>query len=512
MMHGKFYKNKLKGMNHTGHLEVKDIGIDTYRENIVFMRYDCEVCNSEGFTALTRVVITNGSKSIIATLNVVTSEIISHGEAGLSTEAMKRLGVKTGDFVRVSHLNPIESFKKVRAKMYGKQLSESDFFDIVSDIIAGKYSNVELAAFITSCVNRNLSQDEIIGLTKAMINTGQRLDWGREIVMDKHCVGGLPGNRTTPIVVSIIAASGLLIPKTSSRAITSPAGTADTMETMAPVELSIKQMRKVVETEGGCITWGGAVQLSPADDILISVEKALDVDSEGQMIASVLSKKVSAGSTHVIVDIPVGDTAKVRTNESAVRLKEQMEKVASAIGIRLEVVATDGSQPVGSGIGPALEAFDVLDVLNNTRSSSQALKERALQLAAKMLELGGKSLEGQGLKQATEILESGKALNKFMRICEAQGGFHSPPRAKLQFDFVAGHNGTVVSIDNRTLARIAKLAGAPRSQASGVVFHAFLGKRVVKGDVLYTIHTDSAGELSYARDYATSVKSVVSLA
>jgi thymidine phosphorylase len=452
----------------TNQLLVKNIGIDTYRENILFMRYDCEVCLSEGFTALTRIVVTNGNKSIIATLNVVISEIISHGEAGLSIEAMKRLEVKTGDLIRVSHLNPIESFKKVRSKMYGNELSESSLVEIVDDIAGGRYSNIELAAFITTCVNKNLSLNETIGLTKAMINTGKKLDWGNNIVMDKHCVGGLPGNRTTPIIVSIVAACGLMIPKTSSRAITSPAGTADTMETMAPVALTIEQMRKVVETEGGCIVWGGTVQLSPVDDILISVEKALNVDSEGQMIASVLSKKAAAGSTHVVIDIPVGETAKVRSRETASYLQHRMEDVGKAIGLNVRTMVTDGSQPVGKGIGPALEAIDILEVLKNSANAPHTLKQRSLELAGSLLELSGKWEPGSCVAHATHVLESGQAYQKFMRICEAQGGFRLPPRAKFQYDVLSETKGMIAAIDNRTLARIAKLAGATRSPASGL--------------------------------------------
>jgi thymidine phosphorylase len=493
------------------HLLVKNIGIDTYRENIVFMRYDCDVCRSEGFSALTRVVVSNGNNSIIATLNVVTSDIIEHHEVGLSSESMKRLNVKSGDTISVTHLNPIESFKRVRGKMFGKRFTEESLHDIISDIVSGRYSNIELAAFIIACVNGNLNMDEIIWLTRAMIGTGVKLDWGKELILDKHCVGGIPGNRTTPIVVSIIAALGLIIPKTSSRAITSPAGTADTMETMTPVDLTIDKMRSVVEAEGGCMVWGGAVQLSPADDILISVEKALDIDSEGQMIASVLSKKVSAGSTRVVVDVPVGPTAKVRTSESALHLQKQVEQVGSAIGLKVTTIITDGSQPVGKGIGPALEAHDVLAVLRNSPSCSVPLKERALLIAGALLELAGSCKPSEGIKRAREVLESGAAYKKFIRICEAQGGFKEPPSSTKQFDILASTSGKVVSIDNRTLARIAKLAGAPRSPAAGVEFFAPLGNAISKGDLLYRIHSTSDGEMNYARSYVSSVNEIVTI-
>lgn len=486
---------------HGNTLTLRSIGIDTYRENIIYMRADCHICRSEGFTALTRLMVTNGGQHIIATLNVVHSDLLRHDEAALSMEAMQRLGAIEGGSITVSHLDPIGSLGLVRAKIYGRELSDTDLQAIIADVTTGRYSNIELAAFLTSCAGDHLNERETIGLTKAMIASGQRLNWGSGPIMDKHCVGGLPGNRTTPIVVSIVAAAGLTIPKTSSRAITSPAGTADTMETMAPVELGLDRMRHVVEREGGCIAWGGAVQLSPADDILISVEKALDIDGEGQMIASVLSKKVAAGATHTIIDIPVGPTAKVRSHGTALALQQRMLLVAAATGLSTEVILTDGSQPVGRGIGPALEAMDVLAVLRHSTGAPHDLKERALTLAGALLDLSGKYPPSSGAMKAREILESGQAWKKFHAICEAQGGFTEPKPAQHQHDVLAGHDGTVRSVDNRRLARIAKLAGAPRSAAAGISFHAPIGRKVSKGDLLFTIHAEAHGELEYARAY-----------
>ncbi|MBI1767177.1 MAG: thymidine phosphorylase family protein [Bacteroidetes bacterium] len=485
-------------------LKVKSLGIDTYRENIIFMRQDCEVCRSEGFSSLTRIVVSFEGKSIVATLNVVNSDILHHSEVSLSVEAMKRLGVHDGDIVHVSHLKPIQSLKKVRAKMHGHLLDEFSYQEIIKDIAAGHYSNVELAAFITSCVSKRLTTSEITSLTKAMVMTGEKLDWGSERIFDKHCVGGIPGNRTTPIVVSIVAASGLMIPKTSSRAITSPAGTADTMETLTKVDLSLQQIRKVVEKEGGCMAWGGAVQLSPADDILISVERSLDIDSESQMIASILSKKISAGTTDIIIDIPVGPSAKVRSVKDAISLQHSFASVGQAVNLGIQVVLTDGKQPVGFGIGPSLEAIDVLHVLQNEKGASADLVNHALLLSGKLLEMAGKCGSGEGIVEAKQILQSGKAFKKFVAICEAQGGFFQPKAAPFTKDFPSERAGKIVGIDNRTVARIAKLAGAPKAPTAGIFFGAHLGKNIQIGEPLLTIHAESQGELNYAYDYARS--------
>ncbi len=369
---------------------------------------------------------------------------------------------------------------------------------------AGRYSDIELSAFIAGCAGQRLDESEIVGLTRAMIDAGDRLEWGKPMIVDKHCVGGLPGNRTTPIVVPIVAANGLTMPKTSSRAITSPAGTADTMEMMAPVELELAAMRRVVEQTGGCIVWGGAVRLSPADDVLIRVERALDVDSEGQLVASVLSKKAAAGSTHLVIDIPVGASAKVRSPEDAERLTGLLEMVAEDLGMTLRVVVTDGRQPVGRGLGPALEAFDVLGVLQNEPSAPADLRARAAFLAGAVLELGGAAAPGDGEALAVRTLDSGAAWAKFQEICEAQGGRREPPRSIHRLPVVAPHAGRIGAIDNRKLAKVAKLAGAPAAPAAGAELHVRLGEAVARGDHLFTIHAESPGELDYAAAYAAA--------
>ena len=357
---------------HSNILKYKHLGIYTQNENVVYMREDCHVCISEGFEALTRIRISNANTSIVASLNVLNSDILLPNEIGLSDAAAKKLNVSPNDTLYVSHLEPIESLSHVRAKIYNKKLDYKAYNNIITDIVEGDYSNIHLSAFITACAGDRMDIDEISDLTKAMIASGKQLNWNKDIVVDKHCIGGLPGNRTTPLVVAIVAAYGLTMPKTSSRAITSPAGTADTMEVLTNVTLSSEEIKTVVEKEGGCFVWGGTAQLSPADDVLIKIEKALDIDSEGQLIASVLSKKAAAGSTHVVIDIPVGETAKVRSTEMAEKLKNHMETVGTAVGLNVKVVVTDGTQPVGRGIGPTLEAIDILKVLKNEAAAEDA--------------------------------------------------------------------------------------------------------------------------------------------
>ncbi|WP_286237356.1 thymidine phosphorylase family protein [Neptuniibacter halophilus] len=487
------------------------LGLDTHQEPTVYLRQDSPVCRSEGFSALSRVLIRTEKDHLIATLNMVTGDLLQTGHVGFSESAWNRLQLEEGDSIWLSHPKPVHSHAYIRAKVYGNELSAAQLREIIDDIVAGRYADVHLAAFITACGDDKLNTREITDLTRAMVDSGSRIEWGLPVVVDKHCVGGLPGNRTTPIIVSILTAAGLTMPKTSSRAITSPAGTADTMESLTEVSLSLEQMRAVVEQEGGCLAWGGSVRLSPSDDLLIQVERALDIDSEGQLIASVLSKKIAAGATHVVIDIPVGPTAKVRSQEAAEKLAANFKAVAETLNLQITTLFTDGSQPVGRGIGPALEARDILQVLQNDPQQPMDLRKRAAEVAGAMLEMVNDLPSGEGCNQALELLDSGAAWGKFQAICAAQGGLKKPPIAPYRYELIAHGSGRVSSIDNRKLAKVAKLAGAPADLAAGVDMHCQLGSLVEPNQILLTIHAESSGELSYAVEFLEDHQDIIVL-
>lgn len=494
-----------------GSLHLTRAGIDTYQQPIVYMHSDCHVCRAEGFTALTRVHIRCGERTLVATLNVVTDDRLDPHSAALSEVAWSRLAPGPAARGIFSHAEPPASAHALRTKVFGGRLGDADFLTLMQDTVDNRLSDLELAAFVTACAGDRLDHAETLGLTRAMVAVGERLDWGTGSVLDKHCVGGLPGNRTTPIVVAIVAAAGYRIPKTSSRAITSPAGTADTMEVMTPVALDLAAMRRVVERENGCVVWGGAVRLSPADDVLIQVERPLDFDSDGQLVASVLSKKLAAGSSHVLIDIPVGPTAKVRSAAAAQALGARLQTTADALGLRLRVLHTDGTQPVGVGIGPALEAHDVLAVLRGTAGAPGDLRARALRLAGALLDLAPGAKPGQGEDTARDLLTSGAAWRKFLAICEAQGGFREPEVAPQVIPILATRSGRLGAIDNRRLAKVAKLAGAPLSRTAGVVCRSRVGDWIEVGTPLYWIHAESPGERDYAQRYASAHPDILQL-
>ena len=493
-------------------LTARRVGIDTYRENVAYLRRDCPVYRAEGFQALSKVEITAASgekpggqmRAILAVVNVVDdARLLGECDLGLSEEAFALLGIGEGHPVHIAHAEPPLSMTSLKRKIAGERLSHDELHAIVRDIAGHRYSKIELAAFVVATNQFELDRDEVLYLTEAMVDVGRKLDWEEKPVVDKHCIGGVPGNRTSMLVVPIVAAHGMLIPKTSSRAITSPAGTADTMECLCRVDLPFERMREIVHMHRGCLAWGGRAALSPADDVLISVERPLSIDSPGQMVASILSKKIAAGSTHLVLDIPLGPTAKVRHMDGAQRLKKLFEYVARRSGMALEVVITDGRQPVGRGIGPALEARDVMQVLNNDPNAPIDLRNKALRLAGRVLEFDRDLRGGDGFGLARDILDSGRALAKMNAIVDAQGRRDElPPLARLTHEIAAPADGMVNAIDCERMARIARMAGAPKVKGAGVDLLKKLGDTVTSGEPMYRIYADTTAELEFAREVA----------
>jgi thymidine phosphorylase len=469
---------------------LRDLGIDTFNEPVIFLHERAVEAGQLGFRPLDRVRVagvhpdTGERRELGGVINFVADLFLAPDEIGLSRLAFRDLGLPAGASVTATLAPAPASVDLVRRKLAGERLAREDFDAILEEIVEHRYSKVELTMFVLACALRRLDEAELVDLTRAMIACGAQLDFGAGPVADKHCIGGVPGNRTTLIVVPILAALGVRIPKTSSRAITSPAGTADTMAMLAEVALPPARLREVVERTGGCIAWGGALELAPADDILITVERPMGVDTEAQMVASILAKKKTSGATHALIDIPLGETAKVRSSEEAECLAELFRHVAHAIGLRVEVLVTEAAGPIGRGIGPRLEALDVLDVLRREPGAPLDLREKALYLAARILELVGAVAPAEGYRRALETLDSGAAERKLDEIVAAQGRRELVPEAPHRFVVHAPADGRIRAIDCWAMAKVAKLAGAPASPAAGVWIERGVDRVVARGEPL----------------------------
>ena len=486
-------------------LKIRRIGLDTGRENVAVISRRSKALRPEVFRGFSRVELRRETRVLLATLLITDDDsLIGPDELGLADPAFRRFAQPVGTLVTVTPTTPPDSLEAVRAKIQGHALSTAQIKAIIDDVTHYRYSDMEIAAFLIGSASF-MTSDELLSLSSAMAQAGTRLKWDRQIVVDKHCIGGIPGNRTSMIVVPIVAAHGLMIPKTSSRAITSPAGTADTMEVLARVDLGVEEMKEVVTACHGCLVWGGHVNLSPADDILISVERPLSLDTREQMVASIMSKKLAAGSTHLLIDLPVGPAAKVTTATDAMRLRKLFEFVGDHFGLSVEVVTTDGRQPIGRGIGPVLEAQDVMSVLTNEPNAPADLREKSLRLAARLLEYDPQLRGGSGYTRARQLLDSGAALRQMQKIIDAQGpSTCRTDLGALTADVPAPGDGVVSGIDCLFINRLARTAGAPIDKGAGISILKKIGDPVMQGEPLYRIHAVDRPEFDLAIGTAKS--------
>ena len=407
------------------------------------------------------------------------------------------------------------ALEAIRKKLVGKKLSYREIYAVMDEIAKDKLGDILTTYFVASGYSEGFSDDELYYLTKAMVETGEKLEF-RGIVADKHSIGGVPGTRVTIILVPIIAAAGFKIPKSSSRAITTPAGTADAMESIAGVTFTKEEIYKIVDTTGGCIVWGGSFKIAPADDDIIKIEEPLLFESYDKIVVSVMAKKVAFGATHVVIDLPYGTTVKIHREEEALVLKRKFEYLGKRFGVKIKTYIHRIEEPAGNGIGPLLEARDSVKVLEQTEDRPQALEELAINASARLLDLclddANKEIREKFKKKyktteewVRDLLVSGAAHKKFLEIVKAQGGDEHLVSTKLRpgkFSHIlkSEKTGKVKKISNKNLTVIAKILGAPVDKAAGLFIYKRLREEVKKGDELLALYSDSEYRLKEGQD------------
>lgn len=456
-----------------------------------------------------RVRVSGNGQGVTAIVDT-TDSVVDGGMVGIFPEVCEGLGLDDagmdGAQVDIVPAERPRSVQAIRKKMDGQELTKDEVRRIVEDIVDGSLSDIELAAYVTAVEIEGMTMDEIRETTIAMVETGETIDFGDKLVFDKHSVGGVPGNKISFLIVPIVAAAGLLIPKTSSRAITGAGGTADIMEVMCDVTLSADEIKRVGENVGGVLCWGGGVNLAPADDIIIRVEYPLSIDPYGQVLASVMAKKKAVGADYLVLDLPTGPNTKVPDLDYARKLSRDFIDLGDMLDIQVECAVTYGGQPVGQAVGPALEAREALLALEGGDAPG-SLIEKSCAIAGILLEMGQAARRGEGKAVARKLLESGDALDKFQEIVAAQRG----PKSIASDDITVGDHHQVLTaeedaylsaVDNKAIIAIARAAGAPRHKGAGVVLHKKRGDRVDKGDKLLTVHADNEHKLQAALDQA----------
>ena len=443
-----------------------------------------------------RILIKNNNNKIISVVDLSEDHFIKRGEIGLFDEVLNNLNTKKG-YVNVSLAKRLKSLAYIKKKLEGKKLNRNEIFEIIKDVNNNNLNEVELTYFVSGCYSHGLNMKEIKDITDAIVKVGHVLKLNKYPIVDKHSIGGIPNNRTTMIVVPIIASLGITIPKTSSRAISSPAGTSDTMEALAKVSFEVKDIKKIVEKINGCMVWGGVVDLASADDKMIKVRNPLRLDPYGLLLASIMAKKKAVNASHVLIDIPVGKNAKIENKKEALKLKRRFIKLSKELGIKIKVIITDGKQPIGNGIGPNLEARDVLSVLMG--KGPKDLRDKAIKMSIQILKMLNMK---NPKKKVLDTLNSGKAYDKMKEIIKAQKGKILKPEqlklGKFKKNIYSGKSGRVKELNNKDVSKIARIAGAPVDKAAGVYLYKKLRDKVKRKELLFTIYAENRKRLNYS--------------
>lgn len=454
-----------------------------------------------------RVSLSLKGQNISAIVNVV-SGIIKHDEIGLSEEIFNVFDIKKEKTIDVTPSEMSPASVIIKKKLLNNKLTKEEIEIVINEIVKNNLTEGEIAYFVAAQMVHKMTIQECVYLTDAMVKSGLRLEFNsNDNIVDKHCIGGIAGNRTTPIVVCICAVAGLKIPKTSSRAITSAAGTADVIETIANVELNPKELQDIVNKHNACLAWGGGIKLSPSDDKIIQLERLLNLDVESQLLASIMSKKIAAGSKKILIDIPYGNGAKFSNIEQAKSLGNKFRQIAKYFDVKIDTAFTDGSQPIGNGIGANLEMFDVIKVLKCDSDAPLDLREKSLELAERLLRLGNikdpKTI-------AKEILDSGKAYQKFVEIVNAQNNsndFDSRVKklsyGKFKKDILAKRSGEITRIDNKEINLVSRILGCPEIKTAGIYLNKHVGP-VKKGDIIMTLYSEDVQKIEDAEGYLTN--------
>ncbi|MEE9593902.1 MAG: AMP phosphorylase [Candidatus Hydrothermarchaeales archaeon] len=457
-----------------------------------------------------RVRIYSDSKSVTAIVNT-TKTFVRQGEIGAVREVVNACKLRAGRKVLIAPVERPRSVEHIRKKLQGQTLTETEFEYILKDVLAGNLSEAEISAFISAIYINELNMDEMVSLSKKMAETGEMLELKQKPIFDKHSLGGVPGNKITLLIVPIVAAAGLTIPKTSSRAITSACGTADIMEVLAPVTFDAKEIEKIVNKTNGIIAWGGGVNFAPADDIFIkTVEYPLSIDPHNLALCSVMAKKYAVGADFVAIDLPMGEGTKVPNMDVAKKFARNFIELGEKMKIRVECAVTYGDKPIGRAIGPALEAREALRALEGQGPSS--LIEKSTDIAGILLEAGGVAQNGK--EAALEYLNSGKALKKMREIIGEQGGDKEMKSDDIAIggckeEFYSPRRGYVTAIENRSIVNIARAAGSPKDKGAGILLHASKGHKVAKGDLLFEVYAESDYKLDQAVKLAKQYNPVV---
>ncbi len=388
-------------------------------------------------------------------------------------------------------------------KREGGTHSREELEVLVGGYVQGAVPDYQMAAWLMAVCWRGMADEELADFTRVMAASGEQLDLssiGRPVA-DKHSTGGV-GDKTSLIVMPLVAACGVPVGKMSGRGLGFTGGTVDKLESFPGIRLDldapsfVRQLREV-----GMVITGQSADLAPADGKLYALRDVTGTVPSLPLIASsIMSKKLAVGAHVVVLDVKSGSGAFMRDPEAARALARAMVDVGVAAGRRMGAVVSDMSQPLGRAVGNALEVAEAMDTLEG--DGTPELTEFAMDLASLIVRLTSNGARGRA--DVEDALRSGRGLHMFRRMVEAQGGdgrvFDDRarlPRARLQRVLAADRDGYIARLDALTVAQACTRLGAGRERkgdsidlAVGLVLEAKVGDHVVRGQPLATLHAN----------------------
>lgn len=449
-------------------------------------------------------------KDIIVSLDT-TDTLIDEGEIGFFEDVWEKYNIKFGEIVKVKLVQQSEAVKSIRKKLLGGKLSYQEVFSIIQDIASDQLGTILTTYYAAAGYSPGFDEEEMFYMTKAMAETGEIFHF-EGIVADKHSIGGVGGKGITPIVVPIVACiEGITIPNTSTRAITSASATTDMLEVIMPMSFTKDELEAMIFKSHAFMVWGGGLDLAPADDQIIQVQKPIGIESIDKFVASIVAKKIAQGVNHVVFDVPIGEGAKIVTEEEFRKVKGAFEKVCKKFGIKVVIHRRDVTGIDGNAVGPALECREFLRIYERDERRSLQLEEDALKMAGDLIELCGKANKGEGYKLAKEILESGAAFDKLCQIIKQQGGNEQVTSNNLEiggitWELSSKKEGIIKSVSNKAVFEVCRALGNPHIKEAGMCFYKKSGDSVRVGERLATLYATTDSRMALGKKVLESVE------